>query len=1036
MPITAERLEVDVQANTADAGRDLDKFGRTAGNAGAQVDAAGAKATSGGRKFSAAGALVKAATGTMIAGLAGRGIMAASDLNEQLSKTGTVFGPQAKIVTDGAQQMADAFGMDKAVFLDAASGIGLVGKASGLTKKAAAGLSVDMAKLAADASSFYNVPVTEALDAMKSGLVGEAEPMRKFGVLMNEATVNAEAMALGIVKPVKNTVELAAAQGKARQAQQAYTDALAEHGRKSPEATAAALALQKAQEAVGKAAKGVIPELTEGQKVQARSSLIMKGMGDASGDLAKTQDSVANRLRELQGRAVNFAADMGTKALPAVELFLGALIKAPGKVNAVKNAITGWTDSHPKVTKAIGFTAAAITTLFIPAMVRAATVATVTKVKVVAAWVAQQAAAIRSAAAVSVALASNIAFYVQYGAIVVAQMARTAAAWVAAQAKAVAAMAVQAAGLARLAAAYVAQGAVMAASMAATAARTVAAWVLMGVQSMIQAARMAAAWVIAMGPVGWAIAAAVAVGVAIYKNWDKIVAATKAAWSAVSGALSTAWTKIKSVVMAGVNMVIGFVKNNWQKIVAILLGPLGIAVGLIVANWGRIKAAFSSGIQTVKNLWSAGWNAVKSFVSRAWDGIVNAVKSGTSRMMGWVQGIPGKITGALSGLGSLLTNAGIQVIEGFWSGLKSKWEDVKAWFGSVTDAIPNLKGPRAKDRKLLIENGEAVMEGFKEGLNREWSDVKALLKAATKWVGNSAMDEDTSKALEKRLGRISKTVKALLAKNARLAEKYAAAVQEHADKVQAKADFRQSTFQGMNAQANVMNAGSTGSSIAASLAAQVQKVQEFGLRLANLAARGLNRDAIAQIAAAGVEGGSAVAEALSGATDTELGSINASFAAIGAAATSTADYMASNLHDAGISVAQGVVEGLQAKQDAIKSTLRTIADGMVDSIREVVKKATREAAAEARATADAERSKTAQGAATVTSQTAAGGDGRGPGGGQGPQRPGRPADRVSGGNDRQPRAVNFSVTAHNPVAEPVSRTVNKGLNRAASLGLV
>jgi hypothetical protein len=207
-----------------------------------------------------------------------KAVLSASDLAETMSKVGIVFGDQQKIVTDFANQMAKDFGTPKREILDAASSIGLIGKASGLSQGDAAKMSTQLAQMAADASSFYNVPLPEALQAIQSGLVGEAEPMRRFGVLLNEQAVNAEAARLGLQK--------------------------------------------------------VDGAYTEGAKAQARASLIMSGMKDASGDLERTQGSLANRLKEVRGRAENFAADVGTKLLPVVldafDLFekWGGILKA------------------------------------------------------------------------------------------------------------------------------------------------------------------------------------------------------------------------------------------------------------------------------------------------------------------------------------------------------------------------------------------------------------------------------------------------------------------------------------------------------------------------------------------------------------------------------------------------------------------------------------------------------------------------------------------------------------------------------------
>ena len=68
--------------------------------------------------------------------------------------------------------MARRFGLNKRTMLDAASGIGLIGEAAGMGQGSAADLGNNMSKLAADASSFYNIPLDEALQKIKSGLVG------------------------------------------------------------------------------------------------------------------------------------------------------------------------------------------------------------------------------------------------------------------------------------------------------------------------------------------------------------------------------------------------------------------------------------------------------------------------------------------------------------------------------------------------------------------------------------------------------------------------------------------------------------------------------------------------------------------------------------------------------------------------------------------------------------------------------------------------------------------------------------------------
>jgi hypothetical protein len=214
----------------------------------------------------------------------------ASDLNEQISKTKYTFGDAAGTILGASEKMADAFGVPKREFIEAASGIGLIGKAAGMTQAEASKLGADFSKLATDAASFYNIPLEEALIKIRAGLVGESEPLRTLGVLLNEDAVKAEALRLKLT--------------------------------------------------------GANKELTEGQKVQARASLITRGLADASGDLTRTQDALANRVREVWGRLQNLAATLGEQLMPAARAVV-QVIKELGeglaaRLERSKDVIRGW----------------------------------------------------------------------------------------------------------------------------------------------------------------------------------------------------------------------------------------------------------------------------------------------------------------------------------------------------------------------------------------------------------------------------------------------------------------------------------------------------------------------------------------------------------------------------------------------------------------------------------------------------------------------------------------------------------------------
>ena len=232
----------------------------------------------------------------MLAGGVGAGaffykaVQGASDFNETVAKTQQVFGVATGEVTAMADDMARSFGMPKREMLDAASAFGLMAKSAGMSQTQAAGFSTQMAKLAADAASFYNVPLPEALEKIRSGLSGEAEPLRAFGVFLSDAAMKSEAARMGLTM-MNGT-------------------------------------------------------LTEGQKILVRQQLITQGLSDATGDLARTSQGTANQQRKLMGDLQNGMVEFGSAVMPIWNGVLDAASSALSGINgwltSSKEGVTSW----------------------------------------------------------------------------------------------------------------------------------------------------------------------------------------------------------------------------------------------------------------------------------------------------------------------------------------------------------------------------------------------------------------------------------------------------------------------------------------------------------------------------------------------------------------------------------------------------------------------------------------------------------------------------------------------------------------------
>ena len=190
-------------------------------------------------------------------------ITGASDLNETLSASKVIFGDAQSAVEKFARDSSKNILLTVNEAVDAANTFGTFGKAAGLTGKDLSTFSTDLTGLASDLASFKNTTPEEAITALSAALRGESEPIRKYGVLLDDFSMRQEAVRLGLIKTTKTA-------------------------------------------------------LTPQNKILAAQSLIFKSTGDAQGDAARTLGGFANQSKFLRKQLVDLRDQVGTALLPAM----------------------------------------------------------------------------------------------------------------------------------------------------------------------------------------------------------------------------------------------------------------------------------------------------------------------------------------------------------------------------------------------------------------------------------------------------------------------------------------------------------------------------------------------------------------------------------------------------------------------------------------------------------------------------------------------------------------------------------------------
>lgn len=197
----------------------------------------------------------------------------ASDLKETQNVVDVTFEDSASTINKWAQEALNAYGITETKAKQYSSTLGAMLKSMGVADDQVLKMSTDMAGLAADMASFYNLDHDTAFEKIRSGISGETEPLKSLGINMSVANLNAFALEKGMNK--------------------------------------------------------AFDKMSQAEQATLRYQYLLEATKDAQGDFARTGDSFSNEMRKLQTNLDRIKTEFGKGLLgvvtPAISLLNNVL---------------------------------------------------------------------------------------------------------------------------------------------------------------------------------------------------------------------------------------------------------------------------------------------------------------------------------------------------------------------------------------------------------------------------------------------------------------------------------------------------------------------------------------------------------------------------------------------------------------------------------------------------------------------------------------------------------------------------------------
>jgi len=299
-------------------------------------------------------------------------------------------------------------------------------------------------------------------------------------------------------------------------------------------------------------------------------------------------------------------------------------------------------------------------------------------------------------------------------------------------------------------------------------------------QALVPYVQQAAEWLGERLPVAMA-----AVKSWVDANWpairDAITSAIEVVRSGIAGFVTfvgEVWSKWGDEILSVVNTVWPIIRDTVTNAIEFVRGVIKTVTSIITGDWSAawngIKQAFGAIWDQIKTIISGAWDAIKLAASLGFEALKSLVSAGLDAVVGFVKGLPGRVSAAMSGAFDGIKTAfkaAINWIIDKWNGLEFSIPGVSVpgigTVGGATIGTPNLPrlhtggvvggrtfGGLAPDEvAAILRQGETVLKPDQLSALTAGTDAGVTLMMTVNVAGSVISDDDLATVVIDQLQR-------------------------------------------------------------------------------------------------------------------------------------------------------------------------------------------------------------------------------------------------------------------------------------------